>query len=45
MPKGNGRDRDASGGRRRWWYEEKQEKEVKEKTVGKRADLVWKEEG
>lgn len=41
MPKGDGRDRDASGGRRtRWWYG-KQEKE----TVGKRADLVWKEEG
>lgn len=44
MPKGDGRDHDASGGRRtRWWYE-KREKEVKE-TVGKRADLVWKEEG
>jgi len=44
MPKGDGRDRDASGGRRtRRWYG-KREKEAKE-TVGKRADLVWKEEG
>lgn len=45
MPKGDGRDRDASVGKGReaWWYE-KREKEVKE-TVGKRADLVWKEEG
>lgn len=44
MPKGDGRDRDASGGRRTRRWDGKREKEAKE-TVGKRADLVWKEEG
>lgn len=41
MPKGDGRGRDAAGGRRTRRCR-KQEKEVE---VGKRVDSVWKEEG